>query len=331
MKVAFIGQPEYFRFCYEADLLALFQTREFPFHFEMGDGEFSGLISFDADVNIFFRGEYFSNEVLRQLKGVKIALSSEPFPRHLSGRLVYSKDSLLRYIDFRSKIKKKSFDYVFHYDDASLDFMAKDGLLLSGSFPFPVATSTYTRSIQDATWDLFFIGRSTNHRERFFGQLKHQYNFLHICHGIFGPPLIDYISRSKICLNVHAENEVSWEPRVQMLLACGAFVISEPITPNSILRPGVDYIEAHSETDMQMKVDYYLKNDAERERIAKSGEARVRDLLSASVCFPKLVSNAHARIYSSFSAHSGLFVLDILGFAIHIGNRVRARVKQYFG
>ncbi len=38
--------------------------------------------------------------------------------------------------------------------------------------------------------------------------------------------------------------------RIQMLLACGAFVISEPITPNDFLRPNIDFIEIVSKDDL---------------------------------------------------------------------------------
>ena len=326
MKVAFIGQPEYFRFCYETDLAGEYEVQEFPFTFEMDDQKLDALVAFNADVNIFFRGEFFSNTILNRLCGKKIALSSEPFPRYISGKLEYSTDSLQRYIDFRSRIRQKPFDHVFHYDDASLDFMAKDGLLLSGHFPFPVATKTYRYSSHETLWDLFFIGRSSLHRETFFGRLKHQHHFLHICHGIFGPPLIEYVSSSKICLNVHAEDEVSWEPRIQMLLACGAFVISEPITPNSLLRPGVDYIEAFSQEDMAEKVAYYLENESKRKQIAASGEARVNELLSASLCFPKLISDVLSDRYSRFTTRPGLAILNGLGLLQQAKNWLRSWV-----
>jgi len=324
MKVAFIGQPEYFRFCYETDLEAEYDVQEFPFTFEMDDQELESLVAFNADVNIFFRGEFFSNTILNRLNGKKIALSSEPFPRYISGKLEYTADSLQRYIDFRSRIRQKSFDHVFHYDDASLAFMAKDGLLLSGHFPFPVATKTYKNYGNEARWDLFFIGRSTQHRETFFGRLKHQHNFLHICHGIFGPPLIEYISSSKICLNVHAEDEVSWEPRLQMLLACGAFVISEPITPNFLLRPGVDYIEAFSQEDMAEKVAYYLKNESQRRQIAASGQARVNELLNANLCFPKLISDVLFNRNPRFTTRPGLAILNGLRFLQKARSRLRS-------
>src|SRR3990172_4577230 len=237
LKIAFISQPEYFRFMYEHDLDDFADVREFKLTYTMDAGQFSDLLEYGADHNIFFRGEHVPGEVLRELKGVKINLSSEPFPREIDGHIEFTCDSLKRYRAFK-EINNKPFDYVFHYDASSLRYMLKDGLKLSGEFAFPVATSVYKRADLPKEWNIFFIGRSTDHREQIFGPIKHYYNFLHIAHGIWGADLVKYMNAAQICLNVHAENEISWEPRLQMMLACGAFVISEPVTPNAYLRPG---------------------------------------------------------------------------------------------
>lgn len=311
MKIAFVSQPEYFRFCYEQDLSKDHDVREFPFHFGMSESELAALIDFAPDVSIFFRGEFAPVGILERLQGLKIAISSEPFPRHIGSKLEYSLDSIKRYLDFRKRIRSQPFDYVFHYDEASMGFMAQDGLHLSGAFPFPVATDTYLPSNEvKQDWDLFFIGRSTQHREHFFGSLKHNLNFLHICHGIFGPPLVQYIQRAKINLNVHAEDEVSWEPRMQMLLSTGAFVISEPITPNNILRPGIDYVEAKTPGEMYQLAQYYLEHEQEREAIAQSGRARVLECLSAKTNFAGLVKNIEQGSFERFKAGPPRSLID---------------------
>lgn len=249
--------------------------------------------------------------MLEELSGVKVALSSEPFPRVVEGKYEYTIDSIKRYFVFRN-IRKKPFDYVFHYDDASLDFLEWDQIFISGQFSFPVATSVYKKKNNPITWDLFFIGRSTPHREAHFGHLKHIYNFLHICHGVWGEPLLDYICASKICLNIHAENEISWEPRMQMMLACGAFVISEKITPNNYLRPGVDYVEIASVDELYQVVSYYLSHDDERLKIAKNGHDRIREVLDSKTNFQKLILDIDSNKYKKYSAGSGSVILDLV-------------------
>lgn len=330
MKVAFVSQPEYFRFCYEKDLDTLWEVREFPFHFGMDEAGLDSLIAYAPEVTFFFRGEFVPQAVLKKLSGIKIAISSEPFPRDLNGRIEYTLDSVKRYLDFRSRIRRLPYDYVFHYDVASLDYMAKDGIHCSGAFPFPVATNTYRPNTgMPNAWDIFFIGRSTEHRERFFGPLKHHRQFLHICHGIFGPPLIKYIQKAKINLNVHAEDEISWEPRMQMLLAAGAFVISEPITPNNILRPGLDYVEARTPAEMYQLTEYYLAHDAEREAIAASGRNRVAEYLAAQTSFPKLMDAIQRGDYPRFEAGAPRRVINVLDATLKQLSRLAAIFRSW--
>lgn len=308
-KIAFISQPEYFRFIYENGLEDIGEIFEFQLRMGLQPHDFKSLIDQQADYNFFFRGEFVPDGVLEQLDGLKIALSSEPFPRIIDGRYEYSFDSINRYLDFRA-IRDKPFDYIFHYDRSSIPFLKNDGMHLSGEFPFPVETTVYKNISMAQQWDLFFIGRSTSHREKHFGYLKHHHNFLHISHGIYGSQLVDYLCSAKICLNIHAENEVSWEPRMQMMLACGVFVISEKITPNAYLRPGIDYIEIKSPQELHEKVHYYLHNDDERLKISKNGYDRIREVLDSKACFKKLLSDLDQGNFERFAKSPSIKLLD---------------------
>lgn len=323
MKIAFVSQPEYFRFCYERDLNLDHDVREFPFNFGLDEAGLNGLVEYQPEVIFFFRGEFVPEAVLAKLTGVKIAISSEPFPRHLEDKFEYTIDSVKRYLDFRARMRNLTFDYVFHYDASALDFMAKDGFYFSGAFPFPVATETYLPApYLKPEWDLFFIGRSTQHRERFFGPLKHHFAFLHICHGVYGSPLVEYIQKAKINLNVHAEDEISWEPRMQMLLSAGAFVISQPITPNSILRPGIDYVEARTPEEMYSLTEYFLKHDAEREAIARSGRQRVVEHLSARKNFAQLIADVQRGDYPRYKTGSPRKLINGIDALLKLFSRI---------
>lgn len=327
LKIAMISQPEYFRFMYEHELDSFADVFEFKLQIGLLVSDLKPLIEYQADYNFFFRGEYLPDGVLEQMTGVRVALSSEPFPRLVNDRHEYTIDSILRYFFFRSN-RRKPFDYIFHYDAASLPFLKWDQLFVSGQFAFPVATSVYRPRERPKTWDLFFIGRSSSHREAYFGFLKHHYDFLHICHGIWGEPLVDYLCAAKICLNVHAENEVSWEPRMQMMLACGAFVISEKITPNSYLRPGIDYVEINSPHELHQAVDYYLQNDAERIRISQSGHKRVLEVLDSKKSFQQLIADLEGKKYSKFTAGHGSGFLSSLMKARDIWTQMKSRLRR---
>jgi hypothetical protein len=227
-------------------------------------------------------------------------------------------------------MRTRKFDYVFHYDAASLEYLRADGLALSGDFPFPVATHTYKKVEKMKSWDLFFIGRSTAYREKYFSDMKNIFNFLHICHGIWGPPLCDYINRSKISLNVHAEQEISWEPRVQMLLACGSMVISEKLTPNNYLRPGIDYIEVDSPKKMKKAVQYYLAHEAERNRIATAGMRRIGSRLNGRENFRRLIEGIQKGEMSRFEVGAPALSLGLLDFSWGLFQKGRRSAEWIF-
>jgi len=287
-RVAFICQPEYFQWLYESDLDDDFQVRSFRMLYDMQLDDYADLVAYNADVNIFFRGEFIPDGLLSRLRGKSINLSSEPFPNYHKGRLNYTLDSLNRLRSFLGCFSK-GFTYIFHYDATSLPVLERLGVHLSGTFYFPIATRVYRPEPAAKKFDLLFTGRSTDHRERLFGRLKHHFNFLHIVHGIFGRDLIPYIHQSRILLNAHVEPEISIEPRVPLYMSCGAFVISEELSMNPYLSPGTHYIQFDSESDLFDKVGYYLNHPEDANRIAAAGLARTREVLSADRCFAALI------------------------------------------
>jgi hypothetical protein len=330
MKIAFVAQPEYFRFIYENDLDFIGEVREFVFNYTMSEKNFTALEEYNPDISFFFRGEYFPNEVLKRLNGIKINLSSEPFPNTINDKLNYSLDSLRRYKNFR-KIISKSFDYVFHYDKSSLQFIKNDGINISGEFYFPVATGTYRKIDIPKRWDFFFIGRSTPYREKYFFHLKHYYNFLHICHGIWGKELVTYTNQSKILLNIHAEKEISWEPRVQMLMATGKMLISEKLTENPYLIPGEDYIEISTPKELINKAEYYLEHEDEREEIANNGMKKILELFDSKNIFSEFIKNIKKGDYNKMSVSSSqstLLKLQIIAILKQIGIQTKEILKE---
>jgi Glycosyl transferases group 1 len=316
-KVAYVCQTDYFWPHIAKDLGEEFDTFVFRLFYDLTADDYRELIQFDADYNFFYRGEYVPEEVLRNLKGSKINLSSEPFPKLVDGNWDYTWDSVRRYLTFRV-LRDKSFDFVYHYDRFSMPFFLKDGLNLSGEFVIPVDASQILRAQKyrehlKKKWDILFVGKSTPRREAYLAWLKHRYDFLHIAHGIWDFDLISYIDGSKIVLNVHAEPETSWEPRVQLCLACGAFVLTERISRNSYLREGTDYIEFSSPEDLFQKTSYYLENDNERQEIAHNGQKRVVNRFDARHAFRSLINDIESGNAPRFEVQGhGLVVLSAL-------------------
>ena len=313
-KVAFICQPEYFQSLYESDLDDVFDVGRFPFTFSGRPSDFKDVVRFNADVNIFFRGEFVPLEVLERLSGKKVNWSSEPFPKLLSGRFHFTKDSLSRLKTF-IPVLDRGFDYIFHYDEASRQFLEQHGIYLSGYVPFPVATDFYRPINEFPQYETFFIGRSTPHREAILGPLKRDTRCLHIAHGVYGEELIRYINASRVVLNLHAEEEMSWEPRLQLLLSCMRLVISEPISPNPFLQPGRDFIEARGPHQFYTVCLDALANPAKYESIQHAGYNHTFEHLSAKVLIPRFVNDILDGRFRRPAFNPAVFNLSLLELA----------------
>ena len=170
------------------------------------------------------------------------------------------------------------------------------GLSLSGYIVLPVATQVWRPDEQTSRHrDLTFIGRSTEHRERHFGPLKRDCNFLHIAHGASGQEALAWYRSAPIGLNIHAEPELSWEPRVQQLMACGLIVVSEQLSPNETFTPGKHYLETENPFQTYETCRDVLAYPAKYEALRRLGYEKVRDSLSARKVWPRLFERCMSR------------------------------------
>lgn len=289
-KIAFICQPEYLRCHYEHDLNERYNVFEFRQLYSLSFEDYKSLLEFDADVNIFFKAECVPPEVFKSLRGKVIQISVEPIPKYINGKLICSEDMLQREKGLEL-IKSMGIDYFFHYDNCSVRYLREKSFNVAGNFTLPIATGTYKPLECDKKWDLFFIGRSTEHREKYLGHIKHHYNMLHIAHGIFGKDIVRFINQSKMAVNLHHENQPSFEPRVQMYMACRIPVMSEPLCPNDLFIPDKHYIEIRSPEDFVKKFEHFLHAEKEREDIAENGYQLIKEKLSSKKVFPTLIEN----------------------------------------
>ena len=290
-KIAFVVQPEYVRHMYEKDLDDLYDILEFENRMNMNIDYYNSLISFDAEINFFTMANQIPREVFTKLKGKNVFISTEPMPKYSNNKLVSSMDMYRRFFAIDVLKTYHNIDYFFHYEPSSISFLRKNNFNVQKVFYLPMATGTYKPANIQKDWDIFFIGRSTTYREQFLWKLKHYYNVLHIAHGIVGEELVRFINRSKIAINLHHENKISFEPRMQLYMACKILVMSEPLSPNDLFIKNEHYVEFSSPRDLFNKVKYYLENEDERLRIAENGYKLVTEKLSSVKVFPELIDN----------------------------------------
>lgn len=291
VKVAFVGNMYYFKCCLPYGSKKI-DFEEFDVRGDLTDPErYEFLLKRkdDFDVWVFFRGEFLHPKYAKQLNGVKINLSTEPIERS---------DTLY----CLQQLKGIHFDKFYHYDKTHLYFIKEKTGIEMQEFQLPVDLTTFKPLPirRNPTWDVGFIGRSTDSRERHFdlftprreaymGVLKNNYYFLHVAHGMEGSELNALLNRIKINLNIHIGAYKQLQNRIQMLLAAGCFVLSEKMTHEEDVKPYEHFIPFSNATELKEEVEYYLENEKERFKIADAGRKLVEERFDAVKEFEKIL------------------------------------------
>lgn len=321
LKIAFVGQEEYFKTHYESDVDDSCNVRSFQLRWGGGAEYYKHLFEFTPDITVVFRGECMPVEAIERLAGIRIAYSTEPLPKILNSNFRYTADSLGRFKQFLHTFDRP-YDYVFHYDEASRSFLENQGVVLSGYGALPIATVAYRPVKGDKTRQILFLGRSTEHRETILGPLKRDFDVLHLAHGWPGAErhnlseFLRCVSSFVISLNLHAENEISWEPRAQQCMACGALVVSEKISQNDILQPGTHFIEASDAENFYRACRDILADPIRYETVRMAGLAQVQKRLAAKTWWPTFFDNVLSEAFGRPSLESARLRLGLLDIVV---------------
>lgn len=147
--------------------------------------------------------------------------------------------------------------------------------ILDGSIP-----SIYYPSNIKKQYDVTFIGGSDRERDSVYSFLKGKFNVKffgpNYSNGFVKPNEFRQIcNKSKIVLNIsrgHYEGYSSL--RLWNLLACGSMVLTKKIPDMSKymgLENNIHIVEFNNFVELVKKIEYYLKNDDERDKIANNG------------------------------------------------------------
>jgi hypothetical protein len=135
--------------------------------------------------------------------------------------------------------------------------------------------------------DVLFYGSFSERRAAVLQGLLDEGINLETLYGVYGKDRDDYIARSKIIINIHFFKECYFEPiRVGYLINNKCFVISERSTNKKDEDIMADSIVIAKYDDLIEACKYYLKNDAERIRIASEGYTKYKDLPQENILAP---------------------------------------------
>jgi len=271
MKIAFVGQLHYFDCCIPSGAT--------KFNYSWGE-DYSHILKHkdDFDVWFFIRGEYAPTILLDQLSGKKVWISTEPIERE----------------DVMHGLKEgmtKHFDKCFHYDKTHLPELRKQGINFDGVFQLPVNLDVYKFVNEPIKYDVCFVGRSTQHREDIMGLLKHTHKFLHVAHGLNEEDYVKTVRQAKINLNLHVDKYPQLQHRMQNLMACGCFVMSEYLSHDDDLKAFKHYVPLLPGREGYNSVLDWLGRDEERLKIRSQATAYVRKNFDANKCWNDLLKD----------------------------------------
>jgi hypothetical protein len=247
VRLAFVGQRTYFDGCALRAPAGGVEPAFFDFAPDAPtDALLAALQAFAPDVVFAFRPELLPAGLLREVDAVTAGYLTEPLPRPDGA----SHPDLEARLEVLQAADVQSFDRIVCFDPLIAP-TAERVLPVWRSFPIPVADEVFAPvRPAGARPRLLFIGRSTAHRERFLGPLKHSFDLVHLAHGVAGEQLERFFAEADIGVNLHNEPYPTFENRVSLHLAAGHLVLSEPLSPRHALQPAVDYLECAQPWEM---------------------------------------------------------------------------------
>lgn len=173
-------------------------------------------------INVF-RYDLVADE-LNGLRNIPILeWSTEIFPRTLS----YKSFKYNTIQKFFHCLSKTSLDKKFvHYDSSRAHFLDLTSFSYLNHF-LPVNIS-YVDSSLERNIDVLFFGRSSAKRYKYLSRIKELgIKFIWIENGLSFKELSYYLNRTKVVVNMPAEELDNFEPRINIALAYGALVVTE--------------------------------------------------------------------------------------------------------
>lgn len=109
---------------------------------------------------------------------------------------------------------------------------------------------------------------------------------------VFLNELLEVFARSKIVINCHSDIAGQYKGNMRVFEALGteSFMLSDKGIYPEFLKDGEDFVSYENTDDLLDKIEYYLKNEDEREEIAKHGYETICKHYSTEIGSKKLRS-----------------------------------------
>jgi hypothetical protein len=222
------------------------------------------------DVVICDRGLGVTPEILARTPGQTVLYYPDPLPVDEQAPA----QAFGKYAEFRAIAP--AFDHVVLHDRHPWEFLLSRGHAnLRGAVMLPYDPATYRDLGLERDIDLLFVGLPSDHRRQWMARLAADGVEVQ-WPSVWGPEFVQMLNRAKIVLNLHSLPAPNTEIRLCEALACGCFVVSEPLTQPPRLIDGEHLVIITPET-AAATIRRYLADEPARRRIAAQGKAYVAE------------------------------------------------------
>jgi len=207
---------------------------------------------------------------------------TQDFPFHLHPSCWWIADTHLPKPYKKIKNKVKNYDFVFCMQKEGCKKLFKD--TGKKTFWVPWATDEVPSEFsfpqeENKKWDICFIGTDGKYslRKVMLEILRINYKNIYIGRAHFSQ-LRDYYSKARIVANYPINNDIN--PRIFEVMGAGTLVITHRVVNNGfeeLFKENEHLVVFDDFGEMIEKINYYLKNKEERERIARNGFEYVRN------------------------------------------------------
>jgi hypothetical protein len=296
LRLAFVGQQVYFRYTALEDRVDGIEPAFFDLVPNADGGLRASLRAFEPDVVVCFRPELVPPGSLAGLDAVTVGFLTEPLPR--PGRP--SHEDLERRLGYLRDADASQFDRIITYDPYIAQTV--DPILpVWRAVPIPVGDFLFAPVRPAARRPrIVFTGRATEHRDAFLDPVKHDFDVVHLAHGVSDARLAGFMAEADVGINLHNEPYPNYENRVSVMLAAGLLVISETLSPRWGLVPGVDYLEVREPWELWEIVTQLSRAPDAFADVRNSGRRRA-ERFRASRVWPALAREAVADVRASGS------------------------------
>jgi hypothetical protein len=288
LTLAFVGQETYFDYCSLNQPTDAISPVFVDFRAGADPGPMlASLREHAPEVIVAFRAEVFPPGCFDELDAVTVGWLTEPLPR--PGGPAHP--DLERRLEYLSAIDPGNFDRIISFDPLIAETIDRFAPVWR-SLPLPVSDEYFmpVPEQEELPVQALFTGRSTDHRELFLAHAKHEFDVIHLVHGVTGERLRRFLDETAIGINLHNEAYRTFENRCAVYLAAGNLLVTEPLSPTHGLEPHVDYLEVTMPDELHRVLFNATQQPGAYRRIRIRGR-RKAEYFRASRVYPRLVSD----------------------------------------